>query len=165
MNGGAAEAIAATPNMVRPGFERILIVSDAWEPQVNGVVRTLRMTTAELRRMGHTVDVIGPDRFRTVPWPAGAGGSHARTGRSADPVHRGLYRHQGSTHYHRRRPRSTAVAGGIWLKRRSRALRPRDTTEKVYIRVLRARLVGAGLAKERHRVACKKEQSTASSMT
>jgi glycosyltransferase involved in cell wall biosynthesis len=48
---------------------RILVVSDAWHPQVNGVVRTLTTVAAELEAMGHTVDVIGPDRFRTVPCP------------------------------------------------------------------------------------------------
>jgi glycosyltransferase involved in cell wall biosynthesis len=48
---------------------RILIVSDAWHPQVNGVVRTLSTVVAELQAMGHVVDVIGPDRFRTVPCP------------------------------------------------------------------------------------------------
>ncbi len=48
---------------------RILIVSDAWQPQVNGVVRTLMTLTGELRAMGHEVDVIGPNRFRTIPCP------------------------------------------------------------------------------------------------
>lgn len=48
---------------------RILIVSDAWHPQVNGVVRTLSMVAAELEALGHVVDVIGPDRFRTVALP------------------------------------------------------------------------------------------------
>ena len=48
---------------------RILIVSDAWQPQVNGVVRTLTTLAGELRDMGHEVDVIGPNRFRTVPCP------------------------------------------------------------------------------------------------
>ncbi len=48
---------------------RILIVSDAWRPQVNGVVRTLSTVAGELAAMGHTVEVIGPDRFRTVPLP------------------------------------------------------------------------------------------------
>ena len=51
------------------GPARILIVSDAWTPQVNGVVRTLTAVTAELRAMGHNVEVIGPDRFRTMPCP------------------------------------------------------------------------------------------------
>lgn len=47
----------------------ILIVSDAWHPQVNGVVRTISTVRTELEKMGHTVEVIGPDRFRTVPMP------------------------------------------------------------------------------------------------
>jgi glycosyltransferase involved in cell wall biosynthesis len=54
---------------VEPLPARILVVSDAWHPQINGVVRTLAATAAELRAMGHTVEVIGPDRFRTVPLP------------------------------------------------------------------------------------------------
>lgn len=49
---------------------RILIISDAWRPQVNGVVRTLGTICAELRAMGHVVEVIGPDRFRTLPCPS-----------------------------------------------------------------------------------------------
>jgi len=48
---------------------RILIVTDAWSPQVNGVVRTLSTVADELRQMGHVVQVIGPDRFRTIPCP------------------------------------------------------------------------------------------------
>lgn len=48
---------------------RIAIVSDAWTPQVNGVVRTLTAVAAELRAMGHVVEVIGPARFRTLPCP------------------------------------------------------------------------------------------------
>ncbi len=38
-------------------------------PQVNGVVRTLATVADELRAMGNTVDVIGPDRFRTIAAP------------------------------------------------------------------------------------------------
>ena len=49
--------------------QRILIVSDAWLPQVNGVVRTLVATVREIERLGHAVDVVGPDRFRTFPCP------------------------------------------------------------------------------------------------
>ena len=51
-----------------PGH-RILIVTDAWRPQVNGVVRTLTTVADELRALGHVVEVIGPDRFRTIPCP------------------------------------------------------------------------------------------------
>lgn len=48
---------------------RILLATDAWEPQVNGVVRTLARTVAELRDMGHEVDIIEPGQFKTVPMP------------------------------------------------------------------------------------------------
>jgi len=52
-----------------PRSLRIAIVSDAWAPQVNGVVVTLRSTIRELARMGHEVATITPDGFRTVPCP------------------------------------------------------------------------------------------------
>lgn len=48
---------------------RLLVASDAWQPQVNGVVRTLATTRDELVRLGHDVEVVGPDRFRTMPLP------------------------------------------------------------------------------------------------
>jgi glycosyltransferase involved in cell wall biosynthesis len=48
---------------------KIMIVTDAWEPQVNGVVRTMKNTRAELEAMGHEVDYLTPLEFRTVPCP------------------------------------------------------------------------------------------------
>ena len=48
---------------------KILIVSDAWEPQVNGVVRTLKMTRRELENAGHRVDIVSPLGFRSWPCP------------------------------------------------------------------------------------------------
>jgi 1,2-diacylglycerol 3-alpha-glucosyltransferase/glucuronosyltransferase len=48
---------------------KIMIVTDAWEPQVNGVVRTMKNTRAELQAMGHEVQYITPLEFRTVPCP------------------------------------------------------------------------------------------------
>lgn len=48
---------------------KIALVTDAWEPQVNGVVRTLKNTARELEAMGHTVEFITPLEFRTVPCP------------------------------------------------------------------------------------------------
>jgi len=48
---------------------KICIVTDAWHPQVNGVVRTLTMTVGELKKLGHEVTVIGPDQFKTYPLP------------------------------------------------------------------------------------------------
>ncbi|RAU22981.1 alpha-mannosyltransferase [Paramagnetospirillum kuznetsovii] len=48
---------------------RILVVSDAWRPQVNGVVRTLDTLKGELERTGHDVVMVTPDRFRSIPCP------------------------------------------------------------------------------------------------
>ncbi len=51
-----------------PLAQRILLVTDAWEPQVNGVVRTLSNTMRELKAMGCEIEVISPaDYPRTVP--------------------------------------------------------------------------------------------------
>lgn len=61
------ESIQATRESHRP--MRILLATDAWEPQVNGVVRTLTRVVKELRGMGHTVEVISPDQFKTFPLP------------------------------------------------------------------------------------------------
>ena len=58
------------PLLAFPGLSRILIVSDAWTPQVNGVVRTLRTVAEEIRGMGLVVEVVGPDRFKTMPMPS-----------------------------------------------------------------------------------------------
>ena len=48
---------------------KIMIVTDAWQPQVNGVVRTLQSTARELQAMGHTVDFLTPLEFKTLPCP------------------------------------------------------------------------------------------------
>jgi len=48
---------------------RLTLVSDAWTPQVNGVVRTLTTTVAQLQARGHVVQTITPDRFVSVPCP------------------------------------------------------------------------------------------------
>ncbi|AUW60346.1 alpha-mannosyltransferase [Sphingobium sp. SCG-1] len=48
---------------------RIVIVTDAWAPQVNGVVRTLQSVGAELLALGHQVHVISPDQFSSIPCP------------------------------------------------------------------------------------------------
>jgi glycosyltransferase involved in cell wall biosynthesis len=48
---------------------KIMFVTDAWEPQVNGVVRTLKSTRSELIAMGHQVEFVTPLEFRTVPCP------------------------------------------------------------------------------------------------
>ncbi|WP_420145094.1 glycosyltransferase family 4 protein [Sphingobium sp.] len=48
---------------------RIAIVTDAWTPQVNGVVRTLQTIRDEMERMGHEVKVISPDLYGSIPCP------------------------------------------------------------------------------------------------
>ncbi len=50
-------------------MKRLLIATDAWRPQVNGVVRTLEQTGEELRRLGIEVVMLTPASFRTVPMP------------------------------------------------------------------------------------------------
>jgi len=49
---------------------KIALVSDAWAPQVNGVVRTLTTTVALLRSRGHRVETLTPDQFSTIPCPS-----------------------------------------------------------------------------------------------
>ena len=48
---------------------KILIVTDAWYPQVNGVCRTLKNLGDELKKIGHQVEYIEPNQFFTVPMP------------------------------------------------------------------------------------------------
>src|SRR5271163_4690453 len=48
---------------------KILIVTDAWRPQVNGVVRTLEVLGRDLADLGHTVRYATPDGRFTVPMP------------------------------------------------------------------------------------------------
>ena len=48
---------------------RLAIATDAWAPQVNGVVRTLNETIRRLKGRGHEVEVISPDRFTTIACP------------------------------------------------------------------------------------------------
>lgn len=49
---------------------KIAVVTDAWHPQVNGVVTTLTRTIRELEDRGHELLVISPAGFRTVPLPS-----------------------------------------------------------------------------------------------
>ncbi|MGE4350594.1 MAG: glycosyltransferase family 4 protein [Bdellovibrionales bacterium] len=47
---------------------KILIVTDAWEPQVNGVVRTLQNTARCLEKKGHEVKIVGPKGGVSLPF-------------------------------------------------------------------------------------------------
>lgn len=49
---------------------KITIVTDAWHPQVNGVVRSLDSTIEEMQRLGHEIMLVTPDRFRNIPLPS-----------------------------------------------------------------------------------------------
>lgn len=46
------------------------MASDAWAPQVNGVVRTLERVRQELEAQGHVFEIICPAQFRTIPCPS-----------------------------------------------------------------------------------------------
>jgi len=54
---------------VTRGPQRIAIVTDAWLPQMNGVVRTLTTTCELLRDQGREVLVVSPDQFASLPCP------------------------------------------------------------------------------------------------
>lgn len=48
---------------------KILTVTDAWQPQVNGVVRTIEATHHECENLGHETALITPRQFSTLPCP------------------------------------------------------------------------------------------------
>lgn len=48
---------------------RVALVTDAWAPQINGVVRTLQAVCEQLEHMGHVVRVISPDQYASLPCP------------------------------------------------------------------------------------------------
>lgn len=64
---GAGTARKLPPAVPFP--RRIMIVTDAWHPQMNGVVRTLTATADMLRDWGHDVGLIVPSDFRSIPCP------------------------------------------------------------------------------------------------
>ena len=74
-NGGKAAASAtARPSQCEESRakgpqHRLALVSDAWAPQVNGVVRTLQTTARLLGQRGWEVTPVTPDRFRSLPCP------------------------------------------------------------------------------------------------
>ncbi|GAA0265624.1 glycosyltransferase family 1 protein [Alteraurantiacibacter aestuarii] len=48
---------------------KIAIVTDAWAPQINGVVNATRNVWQQLTAQGHAVLLVTPDQFRSVPCP------------------------------------------------------------------------------------------------
>jgi glycosyltransferase involved in cell wall biosynthesis len=49
---------------------KILVATDAWHPQVNGVVRTLGHIAREAKDLGVDVEFLTPSEFRTLPLPS-----------------------------------------------------------------------------------------------
>lgn len=48
---------------------KLLLATDAWMPQINGVVRTLQTVCEEINKLGYIVEVLHPALFRTIPCP------------------------------------------------------------------------------------------------
>ncbi len=48
---------------------KLALITDTWEPEINGVVRTLRTTTSHLRRLGHDVQIVHPGLFAALRFP------------------------------------------------------------------------------------------------
>jgi hypothetical protein len=48
---------------------RVLVATDAWHPQVNGVVRTYERLAQEAPKQGCEVSFLVPNLFRTLPCP------------------------------------------------------------------------------------------------
>ncbi|EDL49844.1 glycosyltransferase family 1 protein [Erythrobacter sp. SD-21] len=57
------------PRIAAQEKQRVAIVTDAWLPQMNGVVRTLTTTCDLLRTQGHELLVVSPDQFASLPCP------------------------------------------------------------------------------------------------
>ena len=156
---------------------RIAIVTDAWAPQVNGVVRTLEAVKGELEGQGHDVFVIAPDRFTSMPCPTYPEIRLARTGSAAvgrllgdfapDAVHlategpvclaaRRWCRQRGfpfTTAYHTQFPDYVAARTGVnpeWVWRYIRWFHAPAQAVLASTPSIRSSLVAHGIAQVRH---------------
>ena len=48
---------------------RVLVATDAWHPQVNGVVRTLTSLSQSTQRLGVSIEFLTPEGFPSIPLP------------------------------------------------------------------------------------------------
>jgi glycosyltransferase involved in cell wall biosynthesis len=48
---------------------RVLIATDTWRPQVNGVVRSIEHMMTHAERFDATIDIVDPSQFRSLPLP------------------------------------------------------------------------------------------------
>jgi glycosyltransferase involved in cell wall biosynthesis len=51
-------------------MKKIAIVTDAWHPQINGVVTSLGHTVKNLEKLGYQIEIINPSQFRTISCPS-----------------------------------------------------------------------------------------------
>jgi len=49
---------------------RVVIATDAWHPQVNGVVRTLTSLASSAERLGIAIEFVTPEGFPSIPLPS-----------------------------------------------------------------------------------------------
>ncbi len=76
---------------------RVLVATDAWHPQVNGVVRTLTSLSRSAKGLGVDIQFLSPDGFRTFPlptypglrlaWPSRARIARRIEGHNPDAIH------------------------------------------------------------------------------
>ncbi len=76
---------------------RVLVATDAWHPQVNGVVRTLTSLARSAKGLGVDIQFLSPDGFRTFPlptypglrlaWPSRARIARRIEGHNPDAIH------------------------------------------------------------------------------
>jgi glycosyltransferase involved in cell wall biosynthesis len=76
---------------------RVLVATDAWHPQVNGVVRTLTSLARTAKGLGVDIQFLSPEGFRTFPlptypglrlaWPTRARIARRIEGHNPDAIH------------------------------------------------------------------------------
>lgn len=67
--------------LTEKGLMRVLIATDAWHPQVNGVVRTLTSLARAASKLGVTIEFLSPEGFPSIPVPTYPGLRLALPGR------------------------------------------------------------------------------------
>src|ERR1700753_731015 len=69
VTGDSRDCLTLLRAAINTACMKILIVTDAWLSQITGVVRTIQMPVRELQAMGHEVEVLSPEPYRSIPWP------------------------------------------------------------------------------------------------
>ncbi len=73
LGSGVSRLTRAKPRFVMPAVEgglKVVIATDAWKPQLNGVVRTLDTLGEILRGFGNEVLYVTPNDFKSIPLPS-----------------------------------------------------------------------------------------------